>query len=126
MSFTSQELTLIGTLSGVLIGGIVSIFITLINKRSEEQKHKREIIIKAAIESWKESVDLVKLKGGSVEPLDVFIIHLIKLSEVLLNNKKLDSKNIIKLLKEIDEVTDLASEYRNEEYKKKKSNIYKN
>lgn len=123
MNISSEELTLIGTLSGVIIGSLATIIITWINKRSEERRHKREIIIRAATESWKQSVELVEKRGGKVESLDIFIIHLIKLSEVLLTNKNLTSENIISLLKEIDKVTDLASDYRKQEYENKIDNL---
>jgi hypothetical protein len=118
MELTPQELTIISTLAGTFIGSLFMYLGMRASIKSEERKHYRDIVIKAALENWKASIDSAKLKASATGgpqlayPLDSFIIHMIKLLELVLN-KNLKKSNVIDRLKEVDEITDLVIKHVN-------------
>src|ERR1041385_3772969 len=58
MNLKPEELILIGTLAGALIGSLSTLLVTWLNKRPEERRHYRELVVNAAIEHWKHASDL--------------------------------------------------------------------
>ena len=81
-------LPVIGTLGATLITGVIAFSINLVNKRSEERKHKQQLIIQAAIANWNRAYDIAKehQKAGNravISPLDIYLIHQMKLTEAL-------------------------------------------
>jgi gas vesicle protein len=112
MELTPEQTTLIGTLAGALVGSLSTLLITVIDKKSDERRHRRELIVRAAVESWKQSVETVISAGrGKIYGFDVYIIHMLRVSE-LLDGKKLTSDNVVRLMKETDEVTRKVIEYK--------------
>gem|GEM_PF-3992995 len=81
MQITSEMLTLIGTLGGVLIGAIATTVTTYITKRSEERRHFQQLAMQAAIESWKGVIQ--HDRAGRVAPLSHFILHTVLTSQLL-------------------------------------------
>lgn len=114
-----EVVTLIGTIAGVLVGSISTMIITLINKRSEERRHYRELVVNAAIEHWKQTVELVSKRGGRIYFLEVFMFQMMKFSEMMLD-KKISEAEIIEKFTEYDSFMDRLVEYkeRQTEYKK--------
>ncbi len=108
-----EVLAVLGTLAGALIGSISTLFITWLNKKSEERRHLREITVNAAIESWKQHVSVAISKNvrAQIMPLDVYIIHMMKFAEVILD-KRIDSSNIEEKLAEVSKVINKAEEYK--------------
>lgn len=102
---------------GTLVASSVGVFVTWINKRFEDKKHRRELIVNTAIENWKANSELVKEfakasgKSAALYPLDDFIVHWSKLADVLLE-KKIDSKKLEETLKENEELTKILDKYR--------------
>ncbi len=119
--------TWVALVSTLIGGGLVGIFnfaTNLINKKSEERRHLRELMFNAAIENWKQANELaiVKSKAGykvNIAPLDSYIVHMIKLSEVLIGDT-LSKENIREKLKEITSVTSEAVQYARDLDKAKK------
>ena len=92
-----------------IITGTINYFINHSNKKSEERKHQLSLIMQAAIENWKQQLDSAfKLaKPGETIPtlpLDAYIVHMSKLSDVLLD-KKTSSENITEKIKELKKST---------------------
>ncbi len=102
------------TLLGVLIGGLLTSIPTIITfwlgKRSEERRHLRELSFHAAIDNWKHASELAKhFPGGAVtEPLDVFLFHMLKLSEVATRDG-LTAETVAERMREVQEIVRCAS-----------------
>ena len=96
--FTPETLrTLIIIVSGAFIGSISTVLVSLINKRSEERKHYREIVIKTAVENYKVHVDICKYNKQETEqdPLDSYILHMMILFDTL-SFRKMTRKKVMK------------------------------
>jgi hypothetical protein len=102
------------TLLGVIIGGLLTSIPTIITfwvgKRSEERRHLRELSFQAAIDNWKHISESAKnLPGAVVEPLDVFLFHMLKLSEVATRNG-LTPDTVAERVREVQEIVRRASD----------------
>jgi len=111
MFLTSTEVavlgTLIGTLGAAFIGGLVTIVVTYINKRSEERRYFREVVIKATLEEWKHISEISSSPG--IFPLANYIINAAKMCELALD-KKVTPQNIRKKLEAIYSLADIVDE----------------
>lgn len=105
-------------LIGVIVGGLLTAIPTLITfwigKRSDERRHLRELAFHAALENWKSANDWAeKRQGGSViEPLDVFLLHMLKLSEVAAR-PGLTANNVGERMREVQAIVRQASQQSN-------------
>jgi hypothetical protein len=76
--------TAIGTILGVVITSFIHARTNRLNRESEERKHYKEIVVKAAIENWKENLAVAKLRSGAkVYPLESFIIAVATAADVI-------------------------------------------
>jgi hypothetical protein len=100
---------LLGTFIGALSSGATAIFIMHITKRSEERRQLREIAFKTAIENWAYVGKVAAQHGVGMLPLEVFIVHMLKLSEVLTSGD-VTEKNLAAKLQEVDRITNIASD----------------
>jgi len=105
MSLSSVELAIIGTLGGAIVGGVFTVIIAVINKRSEERKHYRELIVNASIENWKHLSEISKAKY--IQPMSDFIFHMVKVCDLALD-KKTNINNIQQKLDEIYEINNIV------------------
>lgn len=101
---------IIGALGGAFVTGLVAFGINLVNKKYEEKRHSQELIFKSAVEEWKQhsvfAVEVMKMKTGkniAIEPLITYLVHLLKLSEVLIDGK-ITKENLSQKLTEVSEV----------------------
>lgn len=101
MNLSPTELAVFGTLGGAFLGGLFTVLIAFINKRSEEKRHFRELIVKTASEHWKLVSEIAE--SNLMPPLINYIVHTAIMCDLILN-KKLDSKNIQTKLKEVDDL----------------------
>jgi gas vesicle protein len=119
-----EYLAVIGTLAGAFIGSLSALLITWITKRSEERKHFRELVIKTALEHYKEQVEVSKIQRQThpvqILPLDIYIIHMLKFSELALI-KKIDTSNVEKILAEAEEITNIAIKYKEKKQQQRPS-----
>jgi hypothetical protein len=96
---------------GAIVPSVLALRIARITKDSEERKHHKEIVVKAAIENWKQVAEFM-FKGnlsGKLTPLDTFIVHMSKLADVAFDpTTNLD--NLKERLAEIEQWTDVAVE----------------
>lgn len=111
----------IGALVAAIVVSFSNLIIALINKKSEERKHFRELIIKAAIENYKEERSLAKVvmekspeRNIIFYPLDDFIIQM-SLPAELIVNKRLNPEELKQALIDLDKTRKQIQEYRNTE-----------
>lgn len=116
-SFWTNIPTGIWVLGGALVGSMGTLIVTVISNRSEERKHFNQLVMNAAIENWKKGCDMAVASGkGTVFPLDAYIIHMMKLSELFLN-KSLNRDEALTKLKELSQYTDQVMNVIREEQK---------
>ena len=116
----SGTYALIGALGGAFIGFLSTAIVTYITKRYDSEKHIKELIIKTAIENWKLKNETAKASSRAtgipkrMMPLDAYIVHMLKFSDIILN-KKLTTKNIAKKLEEVAEFSEKACNFYKEQ-----------
>jgi len=108
-------LPVIGTLGATLITGVIAFSINLVNKRSEERKHKQQLIIQAALANWNRDFEIAKehQKAGSkarISPLDIYLIHQMNLIEAL-TDSKLTATNLTQKLQSVEDITSATIEW---------------
>lgn len=104
--FTPETLrTLITIVAGAFIGSISTVLVTWINKRSEERKHYREIVIKTAVENYKVGVDIGKYTGHGAEqaPLGAYILHMMIFIDSL-SFRKMTREKLMKGIEKYNEI----------------------
>lgn len=101
---------IVSALAGGLLVGTINFAMRWQDRKAEEKRHSRELIFKAAVEEWKQnctlSIEILKMNKGQkveIEPLVTYLVHLLKLSEVLLDGKT-TKENISHKLTEVNEV----------------------
>lgn len=83
---------------------------TRLTKESEERKHQKELVFNAAIENWKQMKDVIQSKGGGRwDPLDVFLIHMLALSDVVFDPTT-SPENLKQRLNEAHRLVQIAEE----------------
>ncbi|MDP2231187.1 hypothetical protein [Methylotenera sp.] len=108
MPLTSEELTVIGTLGGAFIVALSTTIISIVNKRSEEKKHFRELVVKTASEHWLNVAQITT--ATTMPPLTDYIVHTVKMCDLALNNK-LTSENVKTKLHEISNLMDILNDH---------------
>ena len=84
-------------------------------RRSEERRAFRQLVMQAAIENWRHTAEAAReyaktsKRGVTIYPLDGFIIHMLKLVEVL-DSRRITPERVRKILREVKAVGDAASE----------------
>jgi len=104
--------------------GIFNLFTNWQNKRFEERKHFRELLMNVAVEQWKQEstrfIESMKLnKSATLLPLDSHLIHLMKLSEVLLDSK-ITKETIADKLRQVHEVANEVAIFNQNELAKER------
>jgi len=105
----------ISAIGGGLVAGLVAFSIHWSSKRSEERKHLNTLTITAAIENWKQinTIFLEHEKAGipgTVLPLEAFIIHMMKITDVFIN-EKITKENASAKLKDVYEITSIVNKF---------------
>ena len=98
------ELAVFGTLGGAFIAGFFTAIAAFINKRSEEKRHFRELVVKTAAEHWKHVAEIST--ASKMPPLTDYIVHTVKMCDLALNTK-LTAENIKPKLDEISALMDV-------------------
>ena len=108
MQIDATTATLLATAIGAVSSGATATIILLINKRSEERRHVRELAMKAALDNWLYTSKAATEYGAERLPLDVFVVHMLKLSEVL-TSRDLTADNLAAKLREVQRFTNIAT-----------------
>jgi hypothetical protein len=110
----------IGALVAAIVVSLSNLFVTLINKRAEERKHYRELIINAAIENYKEEKSMAKAileRRPEIDqvfyPMDDFIINMAVLADFVID-KKIKPDELKEALIEMDKIRDMVRAHRNQ------------
>jgi len=91
---------IIGAGVGASVGGFFSVWLTKINKKSEEQRHKQELAVQIAIAEYQAHLEKVKHEGGPMLPPQIYFVHAIKfMNEIDI------SKDPKELAKQIEKIT---------------------
>jgi KaiC/GvpD/RAD55 family RecA-like ATPase len=108
MQIDATTATLLATAIGAVSSGATAIIILLINKRSEERRNLRELAMKAALENWLYMSKAAADYGAERLPIDVFVVHMLKLSEAL-TSRDLTADNLAAKLREVQRFTRIAT-----------------
>jgi hypothetical protein len=113
---TPEILTLVSVLSGAVIGSLSTLAVTWINKRFDDRRARRELAVSTALANWKQNIDLAIKKQGEgktviIPPIDDFIIHMLILSDHLLD-RQLDTEKLKEALRETKKIMDSIREFR--------------
>jgi hypothetical protein len=102
-------------LTGVAIGSLSTLAITYLNRRFDDRRQLRELAVKTAFDYWQSDYEHAKLVGQmthttmKVAPLDTYIIHMLKLAE-LISERSITADNVAAELRGIREVSEKAHE----------------
>jgi hypothetical protein len=110
-AITSLLLLGTGGLFGVLITQLVTILNARSSRKSEERKHYRELIVKAAIENWKQQMEAYAVHQQPMVhiPLEVYLIQMVKFSELFMDPEaKLTESSVSELYQEFRRVGNAA------------------
>ena len=97
-------------LAAVMITNHYNMRTTRLTKESEERKHQKELVFKAAIENWKQTYELMKTSGlpnKMMAPLDVFLVHMVALSDAIFD-PNLSADTLRARLAEVTRLTDIV------------------
>jgi gas vesicle protein len=104
--------TLIGSVVSGITGAASALLVTWLNKKSEERRHYRELVVKTAVEHWGQVADYSR--GNIMPPLDDYILHMKQVAD-LMTDPKLSAENVVEKLKKINAFRDRVIEYRTED-----------
>ncbi|MBU2564475.1 hypothetical protein KKA23_02765 [Patescibacteria group bacterium] len=105
-----QIILLIGTLGGTLIGVMSSLITVFITKKYEEKKDYRKTLLETSIINWKRMSEFALKNGGTLFPLDSFIIYNSKLMNAISKNPDLSKDELKRLLDESHELMEIYVE----------------
>lgn len=107
----------IAAIGGGLVSGIILLVNNWINKRSEERKHLKQIMLNAALDHWKQTCSFAleqsKMNPGrtfSILPFEANVIYIMNLTNIL-SSEKITKHNIQQRLKEVREITDEVTKF---------------
>src|ERR1044072_9964664 len=99
--------TAIGTIVGVIITSFIQARTNRLNRELEDRKHYREIVIKAAIENWKQAIEALRGTGATVMPLESFMVSVSKAADVILDPTT-DETNLKERLEKANTFVEIA------------------
>ncbi len=119
MDLSPQELTVIGTISGAIVGALPGLISSFINRRAEERKQFNDIVIKAAMETWKTHVE--HAGDRQIFPLEHYIVNTAKMCELVLVDRKISPETMRAHLKELDELMETLEKHASPQRPKKQA-----
>jgi hypothetical protein len=125
----SVWIPVIAAIGGGFVSGIILLINNWINKKSEERKHIRQIMLNAALDHWKQTCNFAlersKMTPGQrilILPFEANIVYVTNLANVLFN-EKITKENIVSKLKKVREISDEVTKFLESEEKIKTSKI---
>jgi hypothetical protein len=114
-------------LAGAGVTGVIGLSLHLLNKRFEERKIYKEIIIKTAIDSWKAHTDIAielwkQNKKCSIMPFESYVISNAVLFDRL-NHATLTKNTASDILKDISRITETVDEHYKGKFVSNKADI---
>lgn len=108
MPLSPGELAVVASLGGAVVGAIPGLVSSYLRKRFEERKQFKELVVKAAIESWKTHAEH---GSGQMLPLEHYIIHTAKMCEFALADKQVTPASMKVHLQEVSALMDVLAEH---------------
>ncbi len=111
LALVKSIIPVISAILGTVVGVAGTIFVTLINKRSEEKKHLNSLSFNAGIANFEQAIKTAIAQKGrvSVLPLDLFILNMKYLSDII-QKKNIGKEDLKKLVLEKQQIVeDLAA-----------------
>ena len=102
-------LTTGSTLLGVIVTSLFNLLTTRAATKSEERRQAKELVVTAALENWKQMIE-VRVKSGQSgmqAPLDVFLIHMATAADIIFDPTT-NADNFEERMKRVDDVTAVA------------------
>ena len=127
MEFDIATASIFSAFIGAGVAGLIQVVVRSMDRGAEERRHIREIVMRTALESWRESMAFGKMKYEHGErvaifPLESYIIPLRKLAR-LVERDDLDVAEARKCAQEYLAITDaVAEEFRRYDQEQKKKN----
>jgi hypothetical protein len=109
MSLSPEELVVVGTLGGAIVGALPSFVSSILNRKVDEKKHFTEMVVKAATENWKFVAE--KSASRAILPLEHYIIHTAKMCEFAFSGATVIPESTAKCLKEIEAVMNVLANH---------------
>jgi hypothetical protein len=97
------------TLGGAVVGALPGLLSSFLSKRSDEKKQLRELVFKAATESWKTHAE--NSNGRALLPLEHYIVHTMKMCEFAMSGEKVTPETLKGHLQETSALMDLMVEH---------------
>lgn len=106
----------IAALIGAGVAGFLQLLSQWLTRRSEERRQFRQLVVQTAIENWRFCSDLAVKEAeanpgtrNEIHPLDTFLLHMIKFSE-LLDERHLTPEVVRTKLQEAQAIINVATE----------------
>jgi hypothetical protein len=77
MQLDTTTATILSASVATAVSGLFTLLNLWLERRSSERRQARELAITAALEHWKIFTELAKSGGGVVEPLELYLIHMV-------------------------------------------------
>jgi hypothetical protein len=116
MALSPAELAVVASLGGAVVGALPGLVSSFLIKRSDERKQFKELVAKAAIESWKMHAEHAGTRA--MLPLEHYIIYTAKMCEFALADKKATAETMRTHLHEVSALMEVLAEHANTPRKK--------
>lgn len=103
MNLTSEELLVVGTLGGAMVGGVFGVLTSWITKRSEERRAHKELIMRVAADIFIHQDKAAQARGGVSNPYHTYLLLMLVLSKFV-KKRNLTSEKVEKIINETKEI----------------------
>ena len=110
-------------LIGAIIGSFPGILIAWINKRSEDRRHFRELVMRAAIEDWKFKNEIETRNLRPLIPLDGFIIRASRVIDEVESGRRMNEAEVRNIVRSALEAQYAAEDETNKYYQAVKKRV---
>ena len=108
MKIDASLVVILSAIVSGLCSAITAIGIVAFTKRSDERRHLRELIMRTAVENWKLVTQIAHESKLPLMPLDVYLLHMLKFSEILLT-KNITPDEIDEKIRDVNTVVERAA-----------------
>jgi lipase chaperone LimK len=109
MALSPEELAVVASLGGAVVGALPGLVSSFLTKRSDERKQFKELVVKAAIESWK--THAAHAGTRAMLPLEHYIIYTAKMCEFALADKKVTAESMRTHLQEVSALMEVLVQH---------------
>ena len=113
MEMSPSVAALLGSFGGIILTGIVTVATEWFRDKREDKKHRREIVIKTALENWKHTAEISA--SGRILPLSAYVLYMDGLCDVMEDKDMTREERRAKLAElsiRVEDVADQAKQIR--------------